>query len=131
MYDCGDLSGVGMPSEVMCRKNEAGKDWGDFTAFALHKEHAINQVKSMIDQQNYDILGNNTKIEECSLKCIEQANKRGFPGCCEYRVVGGECAWLGDAAYLAPEVRNIDMKTLKPKDNKNTKAVLCSKGNLV
>ena len=133
MYDCGDLSGVDMPSEVMCLKNEAGRYRRDFpTSYhydGIRKE-AINQVKSMIDKQNYDILGNNTRIEECSLKCIEQANKKGTPGCCEYRVVGGECAWLGDASYLAPEVRNLD-KTSKPKDSKNTKAVLCSKGNFV
>ena len=134
MYDCGDLSGVGMPSQVMCKKNEAGRYWDDFVEWnpnsKKNRERVLNQVKSMVDTQNYDILGNNTKIEECSLKCIEQANKKGFPGCCEYRVVSGECAWLGEEAYLSPKVRNIDMNTRKPKDSKNTKAVLCSKGNL-
>ena len=134
MYDCGDLSGVGMPSQVMCKKNKAEKYWDEFVKWnprsKKNRERVLNTVKSAVGTQNYDILGNNTRIEECSLKCIEQANKKGTPGCCEYRVVGGECAWLGDASYLAPEVRNLD-KTSKPKDSKNTKAVLCSKGNFV
>ena len=69
---------------------------------------------------------NNTKIAECALKCTQQANDRKAAGCCEYRVETENCAWSPDGTYLAPEVRNLEGE---PKDNLNTKSVLCTKGN--
>ena len=107
-------------TKIRCVANKP-VDWKEH---AQSKEDLINQINA--NEVTYTDLGSGVNIEECALKCTNEANTQQTPGCCEYRSDGEGCFWTTDESYLAPEFRNLGNDS---KNEYNTKAVLCSKGN--
>lgn len=120
------MSRIDLEPKVMCRMNKAPKFPGgkEYDKYAKKMGEVQRIIANHVPE--YVEVWNNTKIEECALKCTQQANNRKAAGCCEYQVETENCAWSPDGTYLAPEVRNLEGE---PKDNFNTKSVLCTKGN--
>ena len=121
------MDGTDLQLKVMCRMNKAPKfpDKADKDLFAIQMKEVQEIIENYVPE--YVNVWNNTKIDECALKCTQQANDRKVAGCCEYRANTRNCAWSPDGSYLAPEVRSLEGE---PRDNLNTKSVLCTKGNI-
>ena len=126
MWSCPDMTAPDMTPKVMCRINKAPKFPGgkEYDKYAKKMGEVQNIIKNYIPE--FVKVWNNTKIDECALKCTQEANNRKAAGCCEYQTETENCGWSPDGTYLAPEVRNLEGE---PKDNFNTKSVLCTKGN--